>query len=191
MAESTAEPSSASVLCRVCGVEWSPESTPLCPTCLASRWLSTPNLIREKHDPRELGGRLETYRSVVTPRVLLEIRPVLEFAAVHGTWFLDTFYEMFVHVTPQPLGRNAGVGIPAGQREPEHALDCLFIAEADSAETAHVFAVNGERHAAQVRAGVFVPLGSCADCSNHAPPGRDRCILHAPPENSEHDPLGR
>ena len=88
---------------------------------------------------------------------------------------------MWVHVTDRPLGRSPGVGIPAGGREADHALDCLFIAEADSPVEAHAFAADPDRHAAQVRAGVFEPLGECdaQDCSNLQCPGRGRCDTHA------------
>jgi hypothetical protein len=90
---------------------------------------------------------------------------------------------MLVHLTKTPLGRAPGAGIPAGAREPEHALDSLFIAEADSAEFAHVFAVDWARHEAQVRAGVFLPSASCraTGCENLAMPLRRACLRHAEP----------
>ena len=69
---------------------------------------------------------------------------------------------------------------PAGRDEPDHALDCLFIAEADSSDEAHVFAADAERHQAQIRAGVFEPLGECerADCRNLRRPGQESCEGH-------------
>jgi hypothetical protein len=81
-----------------------------------------------------------------------------------------------------PLGRAPGVGIPAGRRDAEHALDSLFIAEADSPRGAHIFAVDGSRHDAQVRAGVFQPLAACAHegCENLALPGGPACATHTP-----------
>jgi len=152
-----------------------------CPGCLAARWLATPNLLRGKHDPRAAEEPHPDYRSIVTPRLIEELPAVLAFAATHGTWFYDTGYEMLVHLTPTPLGRAPGAGIPAGRREPEHALDSLFIAEADSAEEAHLFAADAERHRAQVKAGVFLPLGECEHpgCGNLAIPRHGVCIPHA------------
>ena len=169
------------VRCRSCERVWEASRVACCPGCLAERWLSTPNLVREKHDPGALGDRQREYRSVVTPRVIEDLRAVLEFAAAAGSWFHDTDYGMRVHLTPLPLGRSPGVGIPAGRRDPEHALDCLFIAEADSRESAHVFAVDGSRHAAQVRAGLFEPLGACdhRGCENLALPVVPSCAEHA------------
>ncbi len=167
--------------CRSCHTPWETSRVACCPRCLAERWLSTPDLIREKHDPRALRARQDRYRSVVTPRVVEDVRAVLEFAARTGSWFHDSDYGMLVHLTPLPLGRAPGVGIPAGRRDPEHALDCLFIAEADSQQNAHIFAVDGDRHEAQVRAGVFEPLGECdrGDCGNLALPVLSCCVDHA------------
>ena len=169
------------VSCRTCHSPWEASRVACCPGCLARRWLSTPNLVREKHDPRALGERLEQYRSVVTPGLIEDLRAVLEFAAAAGSWYHDMDYGMLVHLTPLPLGRAPGVGIPAGRREPEHALDCLLIAEADSQQNAHVFAVDGSRHAAQVRAGVFEPVGACdrGRCDNLALPVQSSCVEHA------------
>jgi hypothetical protein len=169
--------------CPTCLDEWDATRVVCCPSCLAKRWLATPNLIREKHDPGELGTRSTEYRSVVTSRLIDDLALVLIDAATNGAWFYDTHYRMLVHVTPTPLGRAPGAGIPAGQREPDHALDCLFIAEADSAEQSHVFAVDGARHQAQVRAGAFEPLGGCdaSACVNLEIPLRSRCSAHLDP----------
>ncbi len=168
------------VHCPTCTTAWDAATAPVCPRCLARRWLETPNLIREKHDPNAQRDRHATYRSVVTPWLVTQLASVLEFAALRGAWFFDTGYQMFVHLTERPLGRAPGVGILPGRPDPDHALDCLLIAEADSCESAHVFAVDGERHAAQVRAGVFRPLGECvvAACSHLATPSGEYCVIH-------------
>ncbi len=151
-----------------------------CPDCLAARWLATPELIRPKHDPRVAAEARDRYRSIVTPSLLDDLAAVLADAAERGWWFWDRDYEMWVHVTDRPLGRTPGVGIPAGSREPDHALAGLFIAEADSASQAHLFAADLERHAAQVKVGVFTPLGACssAGCRNLARPGGPGCAEH-------------
>lgn len=166
--------------CPTCDASFDGTRVVCCPACLAKRWLATPNLVREKHDPHVDVTAHAEYRSVVTPRLIADLAAVLGHAAAHGAWFFDTGYQMLVHLTSVPLGRAPGAGIPAGRREPEHALDCLFIAEADSADQAHVFAVDGERHRAQVQAGVFEPLGECAEaaCDNLALPRLAVCMVH-------------
>lgn len=168
------------ISCDACGEAFEGRGLACCPRCLAARWLATKRLIRDKHDPHASASRLDTYRSILTPRTKTELRQVLEHAARHGRWYEDLDYGMWVHVTIEPLGRAPGVGIPAGRDEPDHALDCLFIAEADSPEEAHAFAADSERHEAQVRAGVFVPLGECGipSCENLAYPGGPRCHAH-------------
>lgn len=169
------------VRCRTCERRFEGSRLACCPGCLAARWLATPNLVREKHDPRVRADRQQQYRSLVTPRVLDDLRAVLEFAAEAGSWFHDRDYGMWIHLTPRPLGRAPGVGVPAGSHDAEHALDCLFIAEADSPENAHIFAVDGSRHDAQVRAGVFEPLARCdhGHCENLALPVLPSCAEHA------------
>ncbi len=138
------------------------------------------HLVRPKHDPGAPAGRLDTYRSLITPRARAELPGVLADAAERGEWFWDRDYRMWVHVTLRPLDRVPGVGVPAGREEADHALDCLFIAEADSSEQAHVFAADGERHRAQIRAGVFEPLGACTSpgCENLRKPGASHCSAH-------------
>jgi hypothetical protein len=169
------------VRCRTCDRRFEGSRLACCPGCLAARWLATPNLVREKHDPRVRAERQQQYRSLVTPRVLDDLRAVLEFAAEAGSWFHDRDYGMWIHLTPRPLGRAPGVGVPAGSHDAEHALDCLFIAEADSPENAHIFAVDSSRHDAQVRAGVFEPLAGCdhGHCENLALPVLPSCAEHA------------
>ena len=168
------------ITCSACGGSFEGSRLAWCPTCLAARWLATPELVREKHDPAAVTNRLETYRSVITPRLKAELGDVLAHAAASGRWFWDRDYGMWVHVSERPLGRAPGVGIRPGRGEADHALDCLFVAEADSAEQAHVFAADGKRHQAQVRAGVFEPLGACtsAGCDNLRAPGQAHCAGH-------------
>jgi hypothetical protein len=166
--------------CGTCRREFDGGVQAWCPACLAGRWLAVPNLVRPKHDPGAAAEALDSYRSIITPHMKTMLSEVLTDAAARGRWFWDRDYQMWVHVTERPLGRAPGVGIPAGREEADHALDCLFIAEADSAVEAHVFAVDGERHEAQIRAGVFEPLGTCSHpgCENLRRPGQARCALH-------------
>jgi hypothetical protein len=171
------------IRCDECGERFDGSLQATCPACQAARWAATPRLVREKHDPRAVALPSDRYRSVITPRARDELRDLLEHAARHGRWFYDRDYAMWVHVTHLPLGRVPGVGIRAGEGAPDHALDCLFIAEADDPEEAHVFAADGLRHEAQIRSGVFEPLGGCGSpgCDNLASPARGRCRLHLEP----------
>jgi len=91
---------------------------------------------------------------------------------------------MYVHYSHEPLGLSPGSGIPEGQTMPDHALDALLIAEADSDLEAHAFATSKKQFEAQVEAGEFAPLPGCpeAGCQNICVPGCDRCIVHRSPD---------
>ncbi len=166
--------------CQTCQQSFEPAKTPLCPVCLARMWLSTDRFIRPKHDPRELPLVWESYRSVLSPDFVEQPEDYLEFAAHHGTWYFDRYYEMYVHLSFEPLDRSPGGGVPAGRTSPEHALDSLIIAEANSAEEAHGFAVNRSQFESQISAGEFEVLGSCPaqGCSNPCVPGDETCMEH-------------
>ena len=168
------------IICSTCGAGFDGTRQAWCPPCLAQRWSATPNLMRPKHDPGASAESLPGYRSILTPRAKTDLAEILADAAARGRWFWDRDYAMWVHVTERPLGRVPGVGIPAGREEADHALDCLFIAEADSNREAHVFAADTERHEAQIRAGVFEPLGLCESpgCENLRRPALRSCELH-------------
>ncbi|MBW2274590.1 MAG: hypothetical protein JRG96_15080 [Deltaproteobacteria bacterium] len=170
----------SSVTCQGCSASWDAALVPCCPRCLVAAWMATERFVRPKHDPAELPGRSERYRSVLTQDFVARQHSYLEYAATHGTWYYDTFYEMYVHLTPSPLGRSPGVGIPPGKVMPEHALDSLLIVEADSASEAHAFAVDATQHAAQVQAGEFEELNGCAapGCDNLSVPGGAHCVTH-------------
>ena len=168
------------ISCINCAQRFDAASNPCCPRCLVEAWLATEGFIRPKHDSNALPLVWDRYRSVLIPALVAKPKPHLEYAAQHGTWYHDTYYDMYVHFTPEPLGMAPGAGIPAGCSTPAHALDSLLIAEADSAVGAHVFAVDRERHEAQVRAGEFAPLECCETplCDNLQVPGRARCSCH-------------
>lgn len=153
----------------------------MCPTCLVETWLATTNFVRPKHDPRLLPLTWESYRSVLSPNLVETPGPYLEFAAQSGTWYRDLHYELFVHMTHSPLGLDPGSGIPEGKTMPEHSLDSLLVAEANSRTEAHAFAVPRIQFEAQVRAGEFEPLSTChvSPCENLSVPGYDRCAGHA------------
>lgn len=166
--------------CDQCGGHFEAQRLPLCPTCLVATWLATENFVRPKHDPRLLPRAWEGYRSVLSPNLVATPRPHLEFAAQSGAWYRDLHYELFVHMTHSPMGLDPGSGIPEGKTTPEHSLDSLLIAEADSQTEAHAFAVSRVQFEAQIRAGEFERLATCrvADCENLSVPARDRCAAH-------------
>lgn len=175
------------IACRRCGGRFDASRHPVCPRCLVTDWLATDSFVREKHDPRLLPMLWDGYRSVLNPNLVASPRRFLEYAAEHGHWYRDTFYEMFVHMTSEPLGTAAGSGIPEGRSLPEHALDSLLIAEADSPETAHAFAVSRAQFEAQQRAGEFVPLSPCCNegCDLPCVPRRSHCARHAASSGGE------
>lgn len=187
----------SAIACRLCGESYDGRQLAWCPACLGARWLRTPRLLRPKHDPDAAPEARDRYRSILTPHAKSQLARLLDDCARKGHWYWDRDYGFWVHVTCEPLGRAPGVGIPAGRSEPDHALSCLFIAEADSRHEAHVFAADDARHAAQVRAGVFEPLGVCLEpgCDNLRGPGRDGCAIHdavaADPCVMEPAPAGR
>jgi hypothetical protein len=166
--------------CEQCGESFEAAKTPVCPACLATAWLETEAFFRPKHDPRLLPLAWEGYRSVLSPNLVRDARPHLEFAARMGSWYRDTHYEMFVHMTHEPMGLAPGSGIPEGRTTPEHSLDTLLIAEADSKSEAHAFAVSRDQFEAQVRAAEFVPIEQCPvnHCDNLIAPGGAQCLLH-------------
>lgn len=167
--------------CETCAETFDPAKTPRCPACLAQMWLATEAFIRPKHDPRPLPMVWESYRSVLNPDFVTRLDAYLRFAAREGRWFFDRYYDMWVHVTFEPLGHSPGGGIPVGLSQPEHALDSLIIAEADSPKEAHGFAVNRVQFQSQIDAGEFEVAEACeqAGCSYLRLPGASRCIAHA------------
>jgi hypothetical protein len=175
--------------CSECRASFDAARTPTCPRCLAEHWLACETLVRPKHDPRQLPLRWESYRSVLSPSLVADPRPHLEDAALRGSWFFDTHYEMIVHFTHEPLGRSPGSGIPEGQSMPAHALDSLLIAEADSMLEAHAFATSKKQFDAQILAGEFVPLPECGEpgCLHICRPGSNRCIVHSSPTREPAD----
>jgi hypothetical protein len=172
--------------CPNCDEVFDAAAMPGCPPCLAEAWLATPTFIRPKHDPRLLPLRWESYRSVLTPNFANDPGPHLVFAARNGTWYRDNHYEMYVHMTHEPLGRSAGGGIPEGKTSPEHGLDSLLIAEADSEVEAHGFAVSRTTFEQQVRAGEFEALPHCnaAGCNNLALLRASECAEHQTPRGA-------
>lgn len=172
----------AEVRCRQCDLAWDAQARPLCPGCLKTTWLACETLVRRKHDPRELPHIYSAYRSVVTEHFLEEMEAFLGDAAEHGSWYFLPEFETYNHFTVLPLGINPGAGILAGQEEPDHALDCLVVAEAN--EDPHVFAVELQMAEDWIQAGEWIPLQRCSyePCSNRRVPDERACVLHGHPQ---------
>jgi len=169
------------VRCRRCDTPWSATVQPLCPSCLLESWLACPNLVTSKHHPDSRVAAREDYRSVLAPEVLADLRTVLEAAAYEGTWYFNTAYEKFNHVTRRPLDRNPGAGLRAGNTNPDRQLEDLVVADAD--RDPHVFADDRAETRRQVTAGIYVPLETCSrsKCDNLRAPGEPKCALHTTP----------
>ena len=142
-------------------------------------WLATEDLVRAKHDPGALPFFIyNAYRSVVTERFVEEMEDFLRFAALHGSWFFLPEFGTYNHLTECPRGLMPGAGIPSGGAAPDHALECLVVAEANV--DPHVFAAEGALVQEQILTGEWIPLGSCSTpgCANLRVPARSHCVVH-------------
>ena len=166
------------VICSACRLPWDGATAPHCPPCLAARWLVAPELVVEKHNPDTYPTLSDHYRSVMTRDFLENRRGYLEYAAAHGTWYYQTYYETYSHYTFLPLGRSPGAGVPAGELEPDHPLDGLLIA--DAVDAPHAFAVDPLLFLDRIEKGDFVSLALCAErgCANLRLTSGARCALH-------------
>jgi hypothetical protein len=166
--------------CVDCESQWDALLSPLCNRCEQQRLLAAPNLIAEKHDPRQLPLVGPSYRSCLSHEVVDNVDRFVEYATASGSWFYNTIYATWSHFTPEPLGRFPGSGIHPGDSMPDHALDGLLFANvlADP----HAYAVDQVRVRQQVRDGELVPLSRCpGDCNNLCIPGEAACVVHAVP----------
>jgi len=162
-------------------MEWAANVRPCCPSCLVSAWLASPNLITEKHHPTKLEMVHGEYRSVLTQEVVENLRAVLEDAVDGGTWYFNTEYEKFNHVTRLPLQQKPGSGVGAGRSSPERRLEDLVVADADC--DPHVFADDRAETRRKIAAGIYRPLEACrrADCDNLSRPRFRECAVHVDP----------
>jgi len=169
------------VTCRKCGTKWAATGRPCCPACLVAAWLSSPNLITEKHDPQNSWQAHDEYRSVVSSDVVENLRAYLEDAVVNGTWYYNTEYEKFNHVTRLPLQRKPGSGMSSGNLQPDRHLDDFVIADAD--RDPHLFADDRNETRRKIESGIYRLLETCsrARCDNLSQPRFRECAIHADP----------
>lgn len=167
--------------CCVCDTHWAASVRPCCPTCLVAGWLASPNLLTGKHHPESLGEVHDQYRSIVTETVAENLREFLVAAVAEGTWYYNTEYEKFNHVTRLPLDHKPGSGVAAGKSQPERRLEDLVIADAD--RDPHIFANDREETRRRIAAGIYRRLVTCSrpDCDNLTPPRSRECALHSAP----------
>ena len=138
-------------------------------------------IITDKHHPVELSRAHDEYRSVVTEDVVENLRAFLEDAVVSGTWYYNTEYEKFNHVTRLPLQQKPGSGVSAGRVHPDRRLDDLVIADAD--QDPHVFVDDRNETRRKIESGVYRPLETCgrAKCDNVTQPRFRECAIHVNP----------
>ena len=166
--------------CMDCERLWDVSLSPLCSHCEQERLAAAPNLISDKHDPRQRPLVGISYHSCLSHDFVDNVNDFIEYATVSGMWFYNTIHATWSHFTPEPLGRIPGFGIHAGDVMPEHALDGLLLANV--LDDPHAFAVDPERVSQQVRNGELVPLRRCyGDCNNLCIPGEIACTLHVVP----------
>lgn len=169
------------VRCRSCETLWAATVQPCCPACLLAGWLSSPNLITQKHRPESQSSVHDDYRSVVSEDIVKDIRSILEAAVSDGTWYYNTEYGKFNHVTRLPLERKPGTGLSAGNTNPDRHLDDLVVADAD--QDPHVFADDRNETRRKITTGIYRPLEPCSrsKCDNLSPPRQRKCALHTDP----------
>jgi len=169
------------VRCRRCDTHWSATVQPLCPVCLLESWLASPDLVTPKHHPEHRSAVHDDYRSILAPEVLDDLRATLAAAVVEGTWYYNTEYEKFNHVTRRPMDRKPGAGLHAGSTNPDRHLDDLVVADADRAP--HVFADHRDETRRKITKGVYLPLETCSrsKCDNLRTPGEQKCAIHTSP----------
>jgi hypothetical protein len=167
--------------CRKCQTEWAATVRPCCPTCLLATWLASPDFVSDKHHPKNAEQVHDEYRSVVAREVVENLREFLTDAVASGTWYYNTEYEKFNHVTRLPLQRKPGAGMSSGRRNPDRHLDDLVIADADG--DPHIFADDSRETRRKIATGIYRPLETCsrAKCDNLSRPQSRKCAVHADP----------
>jgi len=171
----------AIVTCKTCEMDWAANARPCCPHCLLRAWLASPNLITDKHDPAKLDEVHHEYRSILTEEVAENLRAFLAEAVENGTWYYNTEYEKFNHVTRLPLQRKPGSGVSSGATQLHRRLEDLVVADAD--RDPHVFADDREETRRKISGGIYLPLDACAraNCDNLSQPGFRECAIHSDP----------
>jgi hypothetical protein len=118
---------------------------------------------------------------VLTFEVTENLRGFLDAAVADGTWYFNTEFEKYNHITRLPLDQKPGSGIDAGMVQPNRHLEDLVIADADS--DPHLFADDREETRRKITTGIYVALEKCveSDCDNLGQPRSRSCATHMDP----------
>lgn len=167
------------VTCPMCGTDWDAINCPMCPNCMATNWLTTSGLIKEKHDPNFLPRAEPGYRSVLSWEFLSAPGDFLRHAATNGDYYYHTRHRKYCTFDRGPLLAIPGSGVYARQPYPDHAHDSLVIADCFGVDP-HPYTADQSRFVAEVRGGLLISLPMCtvSGCSNLALPGETTCIVH-------------
>ena len=171
----------STVKCLSCSSTWDAAWQPLCQTCLEAEWASDPDMIRMKHDPRELPRAENRFRSVLSFEFIQNSAAFFSHAIRHGSWYISNAPQHRgkpCHFTPGPMTDFAGSGVPPGTAMPTYGMDGLLIA--DPVNDAHVYAEDSSRFQSTLSSGGYLPLPTCAEsgCSNLVYPGESLCVVH-------------
>lgn len=166
--------------CNLCHTKWDPSISATCPSCLARRWASKPDLIKKKHNPLFLPNVEKIFRSVVTYDFIYNQEEFLKFIAVNGSCYYsikDKTYNLFA---PYSLGSVSGSAIPANYPMPTYPLDGLYVANAYG-DSPHVYAQDSAYFYNELKTGKFIELQKCDEdgCFNYVIPGLKKCIFHS------------
>ncbi|MFC1890856.1 hypothetical protein ACFLZT_00515 [Thermodesulfobacteriota bacterium] len=166
------------IKCPTCDIEFNAEKIPLCPNCLATEWKSTADFIKEKHDPKFLPKSEPSYRSVLSWEFVNNIDDFTEYATCNGTWYFSNKHGKYCHFTNTSMFEIPGSGTQAGNSMPDHTLDGLLVADADT--NPHAYAVEITRFQSEITSGDYTPLPKCnhLGCENLTSPGKSECLIH-------------
>lgn len=168
----------SNVYCSSCNKEWDASIVPVCPNCLANNWISAPDFIRQKHDPRYLPSSSPIYRSVLTNDVVDNLPEFADYAANSGTCYYNNRHNKYLYFVGDPLGVIPGSAILPNESMPRYALDGLLIA--DPFSQPHAYAASQVDFRGTIVTGESSPISKCSEpgCNNLCEPYIDKCVSH-------------
>jgi len=168
--------------CSNCGARWEASKTPTCPACLAAHWISSPNMITPKHDPRNLPSASSSFRSVVPDDLVRQPDDYYRYAAYSGTALYSPTHNEYSYVVGVPAYLAAGSAIPPSSAMPAYALDAFLVAKPFGPD-AHIYAEGQAEVLAKINGGKFKTLNLCIEdgCDNLQLPSKQFCAKHATP----------
>jgi hypothetical protein len=173
--------------CSICGTTWDAGAyRPACPNCTVQHWVSSPDMIKAKHDPTYLPSEPTTFRSVVPDELLKQPRLYYESIANNGTVLYSSKHRKYTYVAGIPEYMSPGSAIPRGSAMPTHPMDAFLVADALGSNP-HIFAEDTTKIRSFLTNGEyqFLPQCSIAGCNNCAIPGTPFCAAHMNPPKAE------